>query len=255
MKKEYCIVIAVCLLLSSLNYAEPTKNRSIVIPKLQGDIKLDGKPDEPVWQQALTITPFLQNLASEPSRVKTEVKLWYDDKNLYIGWICEDPDIQATYKNHDATLWDEEVVECFITPKDRTVYYELQWNPLGTTFDALITNTLKPDGWSEKMKGDWKWTANGMKHAVFVDGTVGNSNDTDKGWQVEVIIPFSALGVATPKMNDTWFGNFFRYCRDKQKPDELLSANPTTKPSFHEPSRFMEIHFWNSSGMGGKSSY
>ena len=82
-----------------------------------------------------------------------------------------------------------------------------------------------------------------MRCAVKVNGTVGNSGDTDKLWQVEVMIPFADLGQPTPKPNDVWRGNFYRINRDKNQPDELLSWSPTLLDGFQQPSRFGYIEF------------
>ena len=73
----------------------------------------------------------------------TEVRLWYDQAALYLGWTCEDYDIQATFTQRDSRFWEEEVVEFFVTPAALDRYFELQWNPLGGTFDAIISNELE----------------------------------------------------------------------------------------------------------------
>src|SRR5581483_8778607 len=93
-------------------------------------------------------------------------------------------------------------------------------------------------GVSKKFTGDWSFTAKGMKCAVKVKGTVGNSNDKDEYWQVEVMIPFADLSQPTPKPGDVWRGNFFRYNRGKDQPPDLVSWSPTMLAGFHQPSRF-----------------
>ena len=138
---------------------------------------------------------------------------------------------------------NEEVVECFITPKALDHYFELQWNPLGGVFDAIITNHLDERGISKSFQGDWSFTAKNMKHAVKVKGTVGNSADKDEFWQVEVMIPFADLGLPAPKPGDTWRANFYRFNRTKGLPVEELSWSPTRLPGFHQPSRFGFLKF------------
>ena len=87
------------------------------------------------------------------------------------------------------------------------------------------------------------FTAKGMKSAVKVKGTVGNSSDKDEFWQVEVMIPFTVLGQLTPKPKEVWRGNFYRFNRQKDRPVELLSWSPTMVPDFHQPSRFGYLEF------------
>jgi hypothetical protein len=215
----------------------------IVVPKLQGPVTVDGDLSEPVWAKAAVLSPFFQNDGSGREREKTVVRLWYDDTALYLGWTCTDSDIQATFTARDSKFWEEEVAEFFVTSSTLNRYFELQWNPLGGVFDAIIDNKLDPQGVSTNFTGDWAFTAKGMKSAVKAKGTVGNSSDTDEMWQVEVVVPFADLGESAPKPNAVWRANFYRFNRAKDKPAELLSWSPTLLPGFHQPSRFGYLEF------------
>ena len=230
--------------------AEPTPDpktlsapKRVVIPKLHGTIKIDGNLTESVWSKAAVLQPFYENEDSGKEREHTELRLWYDDAALYLGWICRDIDIQATFTNRDSKFWEEEVVEMFITPKALNKYFELQWNPLGGVFDAIITNTMDASGVSKAFEGDWSFTAKNMKSAVKLKGTPNDSNDKDEYWQVEVMIPFADLGQPAPKAGDVWRGNFYRFNRTKGLPVEQLSWSPTRLPGFHQPSRFGLLEF------------
>jgi len=99
-----------------------------VIPKLAGPVKIDGELDEAVWGKAVVLEPFFQNEGSAgPELEHTQVRLWYDDAALYLGWKCMDADIHATFTNRDSHFWEEECVEFFVTPK-------------------ALTNTMKSNG-------------------------------------------------------------------------------------------------------------
>jgi hypothetical protein len=217
--------------------------KRVTVPKLTGPVRIDGELDEPVWSKAARLTPFSKNQAGEPERERTEVLVWYDDEALYLGWICKDADIQATMTNRDSRFWEEEVVECFITRKELGKYFELQWNPLGGVFDAIITNELAPNGVSKNFQGDWSYTAKQMTSAVKVRGTVNDSSDRDQLWQVEVRLPFVDIGVKPPRVGEVWRANFYRFNRTKGQPTEELSWSPTRLKSFHEPNRFGYIEF------------
>jgi len=217
--------------------------KRVLVPKLQGPVTIDGDLSEPVWAKAAVLSPFLQNDGSGSEREKTAVRIWYDDTALYLGWTCTDSDIQATFTARDSKFWEEEVVEFFVTSKTLNRYFELQWNPLGGVFDAIIDNKLDQQGVSTNFNGDWSFTAKGMKSAVKVKGTVGNSNDKDEMWQVEVMLPFADLGEPAPKPMAVWRANFYRFNRAKDQRAELLSWSPTRFPSFHQPSRFGYLEF------------
>ena len=217
--------------------------KRVVVPKLQGPITVDGDLTEHVWAKAVVLKPFFQNDGSGPERENTQIRLWYDDAALYLGWTCADTDVQATLTARDSKFWEEEVAEFFVTPKNLNRYFELQWNPLGGVFDAIIDNELDGSGVSKNFTGDWSFTAKGMTSAVKLKGTAANSSDRDEFWQVEVRIPFADLGLPAPKNKEVWRANFYRFNRGKDQPVELLSWSPTMLPGFHQPSRFGFLEF------------
>jgi hypothetical protein len=217
--------------------------KSAMVPKRSGEIRLDGRLDERVWRQAAVLQPFTPNDGKGKPRHRSQVRIWYDDRNLYLGWTFHDMDIQATFTQRDSRFWEEEVAEFFVTPGPLARYFELQWNPLGGVFDAIIVNELDALGASKKFEGDWSYTAAGMRSAVHVDGTVGRSDDKDRAWSAEVVIPFADLEQPTPKPGAVWRGNFYRFNRDQDRPVEMLSWSPTRMAGFHQPSRFGYLRF------------
>jgi hypothetical protein len=217
--------------------------KRVVVPKLAGPVKIDGELNEPMWAKAAVLGPFVPASGTGQAREATIVRVWYNDTALHLGWTCTDADIQATFTARDSKFWEEEVVEFFVTRRDLKTYFELQWNPLGGEFDAIIHNDLDAQGVSKKFDGDWSYTAKGMKSAVKVQGTVGRSDDRDKQWQVEVVIPFADLAEKTPKPGDVWRANFYRFNREKDQPVEQLSWSPPMLRGFHQPSRFGFLEF------------
>lgn len=222
--------------------AEP-KPSHVVVPKLQGALTIDGEFNEPVWKRAAVLPPFRRNDGSGPEREATVVRIWYDDTALHLGWTCTDSDVQATFTARDSKFWEEEVAEFFVTAGELTRYFELQWNPLGGEFDAIIHNELDGRGLSKGIKGDWSYTAPGMKSAVKLRGTAGKSTDRDEFWQVEVTIPFTDLGQPAPKPKDVWRANFYRFNRGNGLPVDQVSWSPTRLPGFHQPGRFGTLEF------------
>ena len=217
--------------------------KTAAVPRLSATLNIDGVLNEQVWASAVRLTPFVRYDTMANSRTRTEVRLWYDTAALHLGWICEDDDIQATFTSRDSRFWEEEVVEFFVTPGTLDRYFELQWNPLGGTFDAIISNQIGPDGRSERFEGDWSYTAADMTYAVRVDGSVQNSNDKDDRWTVEVRVPFTDLRVPPPAVGEVWRGNFYRFNRGRTHDPEQLSWSPVVWPGFHQPTRFGFLRF------------
>ena len=62
-------------------------------------------------------------------------------------------------------------------PEDGATYYELEVNPLGTTFDARIDS---PDGVRATMRADLSWTCNGLFAAVREFDLAGPPDQVDQ---------------------------------------------------------------------------
>ena len=214
-----------------------------VVPRLEGKLTFDGELTESVWARAARLGPFRPASGQGEPREATFVRVWHDGEALYLGWECADADIQATFTARDSRFWEEEVVEFFVTRDDLTRYYELQWNPLGGEFDAIITNDLDARGVSRSFKGDWSYTAKGMRSGVKVRGTVQKSGDRDQDWRVEARIPFADLGGPAPRAGEVWRANFYRFNREQGRKEEMLSWSPPMLPGFHQPTRFGFLEF------------
>src|SRR5437763_3799390 len=61
--------------------------RSIRIRRISEPIKIDGRLDEPAWSEAAIAADFRQQEPNEgtPASEKTEVRVLFDDKNLYVA--------------------------------------------------------------------------------------------------------------------------------------------------------------------------
>lgn len=202
-----------------------------------GPIKVDGVFDEPSWRAAKSTGAFRANDGSETAMSRVEAKMLWDDSNLYFAFECDDTDLSATMKKRDEHLWQEEVVEVFIDPDgDEKNYIELEVNPLGTFLDLFVLTPVVPIPY-ESYNIPAKW-------AVKVDGTVQDSSDRDRGWNIELAVPLKEAVTAPnwpPKDGDRWRLNLYRI---ERKPKyQLIAWSPTLKPSFHTPSRFGEVTF------------
>jgi Carbohydrate family 9 binding domain-like len=209
------------------------------VKRALGAIQIDGVLNETSWRNAAGTGPFLLNDGSGLPALKTEAQMLWDDQNLYFAFECKDTDLFATMKIRDQHLWEEEVVEIFIDPdNDQLNYIELEINPLNTFLDLFVLKPVVPIPY-ESYNIPAKW-------AVKVNGTVNNSADEDKGWTVELSMPFKEAVTAPhlpPKEGDKWRLNLYRI---EKKPKEEYSAwSPTLNPSYHTPARFGEITFSN----------
>lgn len=231
-KFYYPLIISLICCLSS------DKSLTYLVKLVHCGIVIDGKLDELVWKQTTPVTLKENESGKEvsDSSVTTQVKACYDIHNLYIAFVCNDPDIWCDYTRRDEYLWKEEVVEIFIdTDETPDNYIEIELSPSNVLFDSFIINPQKID-FAETSKFD----LNHIMTAVYIDGTLNNREDQDKKWVVEMSIPFSDM---MKKKNSKklsmqkWRINFFRVNRDKGKEEGKYAWSPTYG-SFHTPSKF-----------------
>ena len=169
-------------------------------------------------------------------RLATTVAAYFDDELLTFLFSAADDHIVATHLAHDAPLYEEDVFEMFLAPSSPSEYFEIEVNPLGTTFDARI---FSPDGLRGTMRTELEWEAEPMaavRKVVEADGST--SIDT------VVRIPFAALSRGTPRSGETWRANFFRIDRHPRG-HEFSAWQPTMKnpPDFHVTGAFGTLRF------------
>jgi hypothetical protein len=170
------------------------------------------------------------------ARLFSEFFAYHDGVRLYVVFSVDDDHVVATHLEHDASLYEEDVVELFLSPERLETYFEIEVNPLGTTFDARIDS---PDLDRKTMRADRSWTCAGLRAAIRRISDAGVVHvDT------VLAIPFASVAGDPPAAGATWRANFFRIDRSPSG-DEFLAWRPTSrKPAdFHVPRAFGTIVF------------
>ena len=176
-------------------------------------LNIDGRAREIAWKNAAWTDYFVDiegELKPEP-RYKTRAKMLWDDQFFYIYAELEEPDVWATITKRDEVIYHDNDFEVFIDPDgDTHFYYELEINAYGTEWDLLLDKPYR-DGATAVTN----WDMHGLKSKVYIDGTINQPGDTDRGWSVEIAIPWNVLKECThmttpPEDNDQWRVNFSR---------------------------------------------
>ena len=170
-----------------------------LLRQARGEITVDGRLDEFDWAAASQINAFTRIL-NDYGRITspTRARMLWNDEGLYIAFACRDGNMWALFTEEDDPMWSEEVVEVFIDPDgDGLDYLELEVNPLNAVVDLHI-GRVHPDWVSDK-----DWDILGLETAVQVEGTVNDSTDVDRGWTVEISIPWAAFEPAIAGARET----------------------------------------------------
>ena len=166
-------------------------------------------------------------------RLPTRAALYHDGDCLIVLFLGDDDGVTATHLAHDAPLYEEDVVEIFVAPSGLTPYFEIEVNPLGTTFDARIDS---PDGVRATMKTDVTWNCDDLFAGV---------RRTPNSLDVVMRIPFVSVAAQPPNAGDVWRANLFRIDRHATHGTELSAWQPTMKEpaDFHVAAAFGTLVF------------
>jgi hypothetical protein len=193
---------------------------TVTVPKITETVTIDGQLNEPIWSSASRISLSHTDMGSE-AQAPTQVLFAYDDANLYVGFIAQEPALdrlKETVTKRDGPAFYDDSIELFLDPwGKRHEYFQLAANLSGALFDAKVNNA--------SVNLDWK------------SATVKGINS----WTTEVIIPFSSLGIETPKSAEKWYANFARNRWITGKPEYFIWSVPYG--SFHRPERFGTLVF------------
>ncbi|HEV3119106.1 MAG TPA: carbohydrate-binding family 9-like protein [Gemmataceae bacterium] len=206
-----------------------------------GPIQLDGKLDEPAWQNAQPIKDFAVYWENRKPKTATTARLLWDDKYLYFGAEMEDTDLYADVKEHNGMCWFNDVFEMFFRPDERELaYYEFQVNAANTQLEMFLPSR-GAGGYGRFHHGRL-----GIESQVTLNGTLNQWEDKDVGWIVEGRIPwtgFQATG-GKPKAGAKWRFTFCRYDYSVGYDRAELSATaPLTRSDFHRYEDYGELTF------------
>ncbi len=221
-------------------------------------IKLDGKLDDVAWQAAPWTEEFvdIEGDKRQRPRLRTRVKMLWDDRCFYIGAELHEPHVQASFTKHDSYIFHEDNdFEVFIDPDGTNHnYVELEMNALNTTWDLLLKKPYRDGGPAVDA-----FEIEGLKTAVHIDGTLNDPRDADKGWTIEIAIPWSAMPKLSkrpvpPRDGAQWRVNFSRvewlyeiadgkYRRVQSRREDNWVWSPQGKINMHRPERWGYVQF------------
>jgi len=145
---------------------------------------LDMKPQGEAALQMAKVTGFTQRNPHDGENVSesTDAYLGYDQKNLYVVFVCfDDPKKVRARMSRREDIYDDDQVEIMLdTFHDRRRAYAFQTTPLGVQWDAIWTEAAR-----EEVSGNWDTSFD----------TVWDSKGkvTNRGYVVWMSIPFKSL--------------------------------------------------------------
>ena len=195
MKKTFIVFLLIPFISLSQFFDKKKYNAS----RTQETPKIDGILSDNCWENLQIANNFTQinpnNGAKEKHQQRTEVKICYDDKNLYFGIMMYDnaPDsILKELSKRDETNKNFDKFGIWINPfNDGQIEYNFNVTAAGVQIDKKYTPN------SEDISWDAVWNS-----AIRIK---------KNGWTAEIAIPFSAIRFANN--NKPWAINMARTIR------------------------------------------
>lgn len=262
-------------------------NNDYIAQKIPTSIFIDGNVKKDVWINANWSKRFVDIVTADHAIYNTQTAILWNDIYLYIAFIAEEPFLEAVQTKRDSIVFLENDLEVFIDGGD--CYYELEVNAANTVYEVFFiwknayTRGEKFDipifdvhqqhaytfGGNYDRSGSafWKGTHSrgirwaftdydmeGLQTAVNIDGTLNDNSDIDKGWSLEIAIPWSSLkllsnGRTLPPINgDKWnmfLGRFQKLMLSgiEVQPHPAMTLNSHGIYDAHMPEKWSRIEF------------
>jgi hypothetical protein len=174
-------------------YSGRDNQLNVPIPRIAAEASVDGRLDEPVWQQAALLTGFSEFSPRDgiPAADSTQVLVWYSPTDLYFGIRAFEPHgaVHATLADRDKISADDNVQILLGTFHDHRQAYVFGVNPFGVQMDGTIVEQ------GQTLTGAWTPTLSGRVAPDLSQDFVFSSKGrlTDYGYEIEVRIPLKSL--------------------------------------------------------------
>ena len=204
----------------------------MTLPRLDGPITLDGRSTEPAWQaiDPLPMTMY-QPTYKGGVRERTEIRIGYTDKYLYVSGRLYDSEPEAVRANslyRDRYSGDDTFAVILDTFNDNETSLWFFTTPTGVRFEMAVANDAE-EGFGTTVNSNWDtfWTAEAVQ--------------TDEGWFAEMRIPFSSLGFQSADDEVTMGLATYRYIARRNERYVFPDIPPNWSRGFAKASQAQDV--------------
>ena len=180
------------------------------------------------------------NWASFPYAPDVQFRIAYSKDELYLQFIVKEDAVRATYSDDRTSRpYEDSCVEFFWSPMDDEIYYNLEFNAIGT---LLFSGGAQR---SNRTRFPNEVTSQIRRSSSLGNQPFDTRDDIDV-WKLTVAIPLSVFSLSPiePLDGRSVKANFYK-CGDKLPVPHYLSWHPigTERPNFHLPQYFGVLYF------------
>lgn len=180
------------------------------------------------WEKAAAATTYYEYWNANPglSTLKSDLKLLYDTRGIYVKIVNHDDNIKnlraSIIRRDDPQLWTDDCAELYFDPRAN-----------GMSYTAFVMNSsgFQSDRMQQDLavsKGDW----NGYEWRV-------TTHQNEKSWTIEAFFPWVDLG-STAKAGDVWMFNHVRFAWSSGK---FVGSTWAPGGSYQSPGKFGFLYF------------
>lgn len=237
------VVIGILMILWSMTavvFAAPPEYTAM---RAGCEMVMDGILDEPAWQKAQPVGPFVFPWFKSGEREQTEAKIVWDNERIYFSYKCDDKYIWADHYSWDNSVYEDDCCEAFISPvpggPERMDYINYEINCIGSSAVGYHAR-------SRNINRD-HWYPGRLEIGRYIKGTVNKDDDVDEGWVLEFSVPwehFKEFGAKFPPKNgQVMYIGLNRLGGKTNYQESQWSPNPVEDSSFHRPQDFGKVIF------------
>ena len=242
-------------------------------------IDIDGDLGVDAWARVPRTPRFGDMASGQLVLFDTQAAMQWDDTCLYIAFWLEERDVWSTREKPGDTAWMDNAIEVAIAGTGAT--YHLRINPKNESFEtfhiwkdsysrggrydmpefdlaAQRPMVLGGDSGPHHPRGmRWAfshWRFPGLRTAVQVQGTFSERQDIDRGWTVEMALPWEGMhhladGEVPPAEGDLWRIGLARSEIIDQRASRWAATwtpHPMGEHDMHVPEQYPTVAFSHS---------
>ncbi|MEO8886011.1 MAG: carbohydrate-binding family 9-like protein [Mucilaginibacter sp.] len=252
MIRKLILSAAFCIATSFAIYAQTHKlvigeQPLYKVAKTTEPMTIDGKMDEAAWKDAQEVSfdYFYRGDNKPMDKQKTKFRMMWDNANMYLFYTAQDTSLTFRETKPDGRPYLDDCAEFFVlpVPDSLNMHFGFEINIAKAAYDYIMfwQYVNKQNIFVKQYNAEFKV-------AVTTDGTINNDKDKDKGWTMEIAIPFSSLGnFQRPRAGAKWAFQAVR--QDRNLLDDRFRSTATLFPIYdarldvHQPNRFGLMEF------------
>ena len=179
------------------------------------------------------------NWESFPYKPDVSFSIAYTDNELLLKYYVTEDHFRAEKTETNQEVYEDSCVEFFVSPGSDDIYYNLEFNGIGTCLMGSGT------GRSDRKRADPEIIRSIRRHSSAGSKPVSEIEGI-YSWTITIGIPFKVFfhHKISSLQGKTFRANFYK-CGDKLRVPHYVTWSPvgTPKPDFHQPLFFGTLHF------------